>query len=125
MNNKRTNVAFLSENAACALCYLLSLFAPLVLLIAPSFRRNHRVRYNIIQSVCGTALLSAIAVQADLLALLLPAILADLVMMLLSLVMLCAVGCWFYAIWMNAHGDSFAFPFIGGWSLRVSKQLVR
>ena len=78
-----------------------------------------------IQSVCGTALLIGITLEAEMLSMALPALLANLVMMLLSLVMLCAVGCWFYAIWMNAHGDSFAFPFIGGWSLRVSKQLVR
>ena len=45
--------------------------------------------------------------------------------MLLSLVMLCAVGCWFFAIWESAHGRWFAFPFLGGWALRISKQVVR
>ncbi|MBL8216600.1 MAG: hypothetical protein JNK87_38130 [Bryobacterales bacterium] len=122
MNQKMSG---LTENAACALCYVLSVLSPLLLLAAPAYKRNYRVRYNIIQSVCATALLIGITIQADLLAMALPSTLANLVMMLLSLVMICAVGCWFYAIWMNAHGHSFAFPFIGGWSLRVSKQLVR
>jgi uncharacterized membrane protein len=106
----------LSENVACALCYLLGLITGILFLVLEPYSRNRNVRFHAFQSILFFVAIAVIwmvwtFVSAGLVSVpFLGAMLSALIALAISLG---TFGCWLFLMWKAYNGQRFVLPIIG------------